>query len=643
MKKTQYKKTFSLLAFLLSGVFLSSIIMSTSADALSNFQPGRIMDDAVFTRSDSMNTSQIQSFLNSKVPNCDTQGDRPYNGNMNRRQYAATRDVSPPFTCLKDYQEHGKSAAQIINDTAKEFRINPQVLIVLMQKEQGLVTDDWPWPIQYQSATGYGCPDTAPCQSEYFGLTNQLRWAARMFRAIMNDSSTWYTPYNLGNNQIPWHPDSGCGTSTVNIQNRATKALYNYTPYRPNQAALNAGYGLGDDCSSYGNRNFYLYFRDWFGSPYATTPYAMEIIGRSIFSDPSRTQRITDRTPTLRAGSNDKLYGRIIIRNMGYQTWNSSFLRLATANNRDRISDLRDSSWLGGNRVARPIENSIAPGGTATFEFTLSAPQNARSYIESFGVVAESRSWLHGYATFNINATKQGAPANTRDTLTAGQSLAPNDLLISRDRNHALRFHRNGVVMRSDFITKWSQNINNAHRLTMQADGNLVVRNAQGAVVWATGTDGNPNARLTMQADGNLVIRNTQGNAVWTTNTAIAPGGYAYTNKYLFKSQIIYPDQQLETPDRRYRLFLQKDGNAVLYNAQNRAVWATGTDGRGVAYLTLQPNGNLVMRDDRGVAVWHAGINNKGGNRFAIRDDGNLMVHNTNNNRVIWQSRTGGR
>src|SRR5699024_261440 len=37
-------------------------------------------------------------------------------------------------------------------------------------------------------------------------------------------------------------------------------------PYQPNRAALNAGYGTGDGCSAYGNRNFYNYFTDWFGS-----------------------------------------------------------------------------------------------------------------------------------------------------------------------------------------------------------------------------------------------------------------------------------------------------------------------------------------------------------------------------------------
>ncbi|MCW2763410.1 MAG: exported protein of unknown function, partial [Marmoricola sp.] len=63
-----------------------------------------------------------------------------------------------------------------------------------------------------------------------------------------------------------WSPNSSCGGSTVNIQNRSTQALYNYTPYQPNQSALNAGYGTGDGCGAYGNRNFYLYFTDWFGS-----------------------------------------------------------------------------------------------------------------------------------------------------------------------------------------------------------------------------------------------------------------------------------------------------------------------------------------------------------------------------------------
>ena len=38
-----------------------------------------------------------------------------------------------------------------------------------------------------------------------------------------------------------------------------------YTPYQPNEAALAAGAGEGDSCSSYGNRNFSIIYRGWFG------------------------------------------------------------------------------------------------------------------------------------------------------------------------------------------------------------------------------------------------------------------------------------------------------------------------------------------------------------------------------------------
>lgn len=213
------------------------------------FQAGRIIDDTIFTNKTSMSQAQIQQFLEARVPVCDTNGTKPSEfGGGTRAQWAAARGYSPPFTCLRNFSEGGKLASQIIYDVAQQFSINPQVLIVLLEKEQGLITDDWPIPgsSQYRTATGYGCPDTAPCDSQYYGLTNQLTWSGRMFRAIMNASPTWFTPYVLGNNYIQYNPNASCGGSTVFIQNRSTQALYNYTPYQPSPAALNAGWGQVD-------------------------------------------------------------------------------------------------------------------------------------------------------------------------------------------------------------------------------------------------------------------------------------------------------------------------------------------------------------------------------------------------------------
>jgi hypothetical protein len=251
---------------ILAAIIGSLLTHQTSDATVNGWQAGNIIGDGVFTNKNTMNASTIQSFLVSKVPSCDTWGTQTSEyGGGTRRQWAEAHGYSAPFTCMRDYSENGKSAAQLIYDASQKYSINPQVLLVLLQKEQGLVTDTWPLSIQYRSATGYGCPDSAACDSQYYGLTNQLEWAAKMFRAIMNDSPTWFTPYVLGDNTIKYNPDSSCGSSNVYIQNRATQALYNYTPYQPNQGALNADWGTAP-CGSYGNRNFYLYFTSWFGS-----------------------------------------------------------------------------------------------------------------------------------------------------------------------------------------------------------------------------------------------------------------------------------------------------------------------------------------------------------------------------------------
>lgn len=288
------------------GFVTFGICTSVSAVSLSDFNPGNIIDDIVMSNSQSMNVDQIQAFLNSKVPVCDNWGT---NGSTStsRRDYFNSRGWPLPLTCLKDFQENGKSSAQIIYDAAQEYTINPQVLIVLLQKEQGLVTDDWPDPTQYRAATGYGCPDTAACDSYYYGFTNQVRNAAKMYRRILDASPNWYTPYVLGVNYIQYSPDPNCGGSWVNIQNRATQGLYNYTPYQPNQASLNAGYGSGDYCSSHGNRNFYLYFNDWFGTvrgyQQLDNPRWMEVINDinkiTISSGEETSQQITGGTQLM--------------------------------------------------------------------------------------------------------------------------------------------------------------------------------------------------------------------------------------------------------------------------------------------------------------------------------------------------------
>lgn len=139
----------------------------------------------------------------------------------------------------------------------------------MLQKEQSLVTDDWPWQNQYRSAMGYGCPDTAPCDAQYYGFFNQVYQGARQLKRYAANPNLFN--YAVGRTSYVQYQANApqCGGTNLTMQTAATAALYNYTPYQPNPAALNNLYGSGDSCSAYGNRNFWRLYRDWFGVTYA--------------------------------------------------------------------------------------------------------------------------------------------------------------------------------------------------------------------------------------------------------------------------------------------------------------------------------------------------------------------------------------
>lgn len=305
-------------------IFLGLIGSSSPVSALSgaDFNAARIIDDIIFFNPYTMSPDDIQVFLNAKVPTCDTNGTQTSEfGGGTRAQYGTSRGYPPPYICLKDYSQSvpttagdaycsggiaggTKSAASIIMEVAIACSVNPKVLIVTLQKEQNLVTDDWPWSIQYRSAMGYGCPDTAECDSQYYGFFNQVYNAARQFQRYAKQPDV----FNHGSGRTSFvsyqanRPD--CGGTNLFMQNQATAGLYNYTPYQPNQAALNNLYGLGDGCSAHGNRNFWRLFNDWFGSSYSNDTFvshpdgALLEMNHAIFLVDNHVRRHI-RTPSI--------------------------------------------------------------------------------------------------------------------------------------------------------------------------------------------------------------------------------------------------------------------------------------------------------------------------------------------------------
>lgn len=241
---------------------------------LSQFRPGNIISDDRFFDSSTMTESQIDAFLRQRVKSCQS-------GYVCLKDFRQTTTTRAADRYCGEYRgETSETAARIIAKVAQACGLNPQVLIVTLEKEQGLVTHTWPSDWRYTIAMGQGCPDTAACDTRYYGFFNQVYGAARQFQIYTEGRYfTYYAPGKTWN--VRYSPNASCGSSPVFIENQATANLYYYTPYQPNAASLRAGYGQGDGCSTYGNRNFYQRFVDWFGSTQSRVGAIVQATGRS--------------------------------------------------------------------------------------------------------------------------------------------------------------------------------------------------------------------------------------------------------------------------------------------------------------------------------------------------------------------------
>lgn len=229
---------------------------------LTAFDPGTLIEDAAFYDGDALTADEIQAFLDDQVGACtaDTclanlRVELPARGPV-------VSDATGETVC-EGWDGAELSAAEVIDRVQRACGISAKVILVVLQKEQSLVagrTARSPSAEQLAAAMGARCPDDAACDTGADGFAEQVAQGATDLKSY-SASEFMRQP---GTHYIAYSPDPACGGSDVTITNEATAALYNYTPYQPNPAALAARWGTGDACSAYGNRNFALYWALWF-------------------------------------------------------------------------------------------------------------------------------------------------------------------------------------------------------------------------------------------------------------------------------------------------------------------------------------------------------------------------------------------
>jgi len=220
------------------------IFAGHSAKAV-EFDPNFILSNAELLDADTMSLMEIERFL------------------QTRGSYLADHH-------FRNCDGHYKSGARIIYEAAHNYdcegvnvgsnptyeekaevcervTINPKLLLVLLQKEQSLIEDPSPEQGQLDWATGYGCPDGGGCNSRWKGFGKQVNSAALQFYDYMQNPDH----YNYQPGKTYTVSNTGRDPSVIRPENRATAALYNYTPH-----------------VYYGNYNFYKLWLKYFTRAY---------------------------------------------------------------------------------------------------------------------------------------------------------------------------------------------------------------------------------------------------------------------------------------------------------------------------------------------------------------------------------------
>jgi hypothetical protein len=440
-------------------------------------------------------------------------------GKVQRWEYGRVNSNAAPFTCLTNYYEVPKtspgsyiptnnygqynpdgspaiptgavSAAQIIANAAQEFSINPKALLIKLATESAgpLTSDEWPFKTQYLYAMGAHCPDSGPggtanCDLNYSGFSMQIREAANLLRGYLDNMTQAWWPYKRpgpgvdrvktdaygkplkdlcsdrsglqNSNCVGWNVPATCGGTVIYIETKATAALYTYTPYQPNAAALNNMYGTGDACSAYGNRNFWRVWNDWFGSTQVAS-YSARPTSQSPF-------------PTIASGLSQRVFIRYL--NQGSSKWYDSSsvpigtypVLLAATDPINRSSPF-SSLWASPGRPSTNFtrvyssdgttlsanQHVAEPGQYVEWEFELKIPPDypLGTYRETFQPVLEgSTNWAMGGVSWLDITVKSGYIATP-----ISQSIYAYTAATNSTSNQTIRYRNDGENYWYDTLT----------------------------------------------------------------------------------------------------------------------------------------------------------------------------------------------
>lgn len=628
------------LALLLISAEVTGVFPTRKAEAADVFNPNQIINTVVFDNTDTMSAGAINNFLNSFPYSCIS----PNSG------FSAVDPIG--YNPNNGFLYGGyASAGQVIYDASQAYGINPQVLLATLQKEQSLVAGGQNYcndgdEHKYAAAVGYGCPDGG---ARYSYSNISLYQRNGVVHSTVNPTCVNSISKAGFSQQIiraAWLLKFGQQRAEGNVGWAVIKGNWN------NSDDLQTCYGgpmtQGNlkRCPS-GDSAYY----DGYTS----------IDGAAVHTDNGATSALYWYTPHFHGNQNffnifSGWFGSPYVSSTPY-AW-----KLAD------VSPFIDS--------ARTQPFNRGDGG-------ISLTPGAKAYIrikaKNYGYQAWSKSVVHlgtnrpqdkcsVFADTSWLACQR--IAMTEDSVAPG-SIATFDFSLTAPTTagsyqECFNVVADGITWLNDQGVCFGVDVTNQqppsnqvtstltsgqslapgqflespdrHSIfTVQKDGNTVLY-VDFKPLWYTGMRSNI-GQMYMQTDGNLVLYNTGGQPLWASGTNGNPGAY---------------------------LTLQTDGNLVIYSSSNQPLWTSGTNGNpnGLLYvnhsmseaalypmqelrtasgsykLIFQADGNLVLYAGNH-ALWASGTENKQAAMAVMQGDGNLVIYNKNQ-QPLWHTYTYG-
>ncbi|MDE0884179.1 MAG: hypothetical protein OSB70_01460 [Myxococcota bacterium] len=288
------------------------------------------------------------------------------------------------------------------------------------------------------------------------------------------------------------------------------------------------------------------------------------------------------------------------------------------------ISALNDI-WQGGVSACASLGSEYEFGRPSTSQENQALKQARES-------VGQSRVWInHNDLAVEGDWQKGSVDAATffagQLTLLGAESVAGTSRLLElgADCNLQLFSLQDGVVGGILWSTH-TQNQGINCRVEFQADGNLVLYEGEGQVLWASESSGTSGAQLHIQGDGNLVVYNGSSQALWQSYT-----NYPLEYHFAGEALALFSSQILHSQNRKIEMLT--DCNLVLYSFENGetggVVWHSDTAGLGSdCSAKFQADGNFVVYSGSETALWASGTSGTTGGILSLQEDGNLVVYN---------------